>query len=135
MRIAVNLCRDWRRRRRGRDVADDPAVWEGLPAEGPGPPDHAEAAERRRAVRQAVAHLPPEYRMLVVLAYDEGLSLRDVAAATGLPLSMVKNRLFRARRRLAQALAPHAPGAPDPLPAHRLPAPDQAATGTRRSRG
>jgi RNA polymerase sigma factor (sigma-70 family) len=109
LRIAVNLCRDWARRRAahpeaGADDADE------VPDPTEGPEEAAERAETRRRLRQAVRALPEPLRLLVVLAYDHDLPLAEVAAATGLPLTVVKNRLFRARRAIARRLASEAEG-------------------------
>ena len=120
LRIAVNLCRDHGRRLRARpeDLVDLAADQWSDPAPGP---EHALIREQdRQAVRAAVAELPEHLRLLIALAYDEDLPLADVARITGLPLTMVKNRLFRARRTLAARLAkevgrdglPLHPGAP-----------------------
>jgi RNA polymerase sigma-70 factor (ECF subfamily) len=53
----------------------------------------AERAERARLVQGAVAGLSPPLREVVVLHYTAGLSLRQVAAATGVPVGTVKSRL------------------------------------------
>lgn len=102
--IAANLCRDWARRARARPA--DPAgdLW-ALPV--PDPEDPQLAAEReteRQRVRQAVRELPADQRLLVVLAYDQELPLGAIAQALGLPLTVVKNRLYRIRRRIATML-------------------------------
>lgn len=104
LRIALNVCRDAGRRRAARPPAVGVAEADAFAAAEPGPEASALAAERRRAVRHAVGELPPEQRLLVVLAYDRELPLREIAAALGLPVTIVKNRLYRARRRLAARL-------------------------------
>lgn len=104
LRIAINRCRDAARRHRARPAADTDLDWETLAEGGDGPEARAIAAEERRAVRAAVDALPQAQRLLVVLAYDRRMPLAQVAAALGLPLSMVKNRLMRARRVLAKRL-------------------------------
>ena len=104
LRIAVNVCRDAARRRAARPPIALEAEWDAFAAADPGPEAALLATERRRAVRRAVAELPAEQRLLIVLAYDRELPLREVAAVLGLPLTIVKNRLYRARRRLAARL-------------------------------
>ena len=104
LRIAVNVCRDAFRRRTARPACAGDAQWDTFAAADPGPEAVVLATERRRAVRQAVAALPAEQRLLIVLAYDRELPLREIAAALGLPLTIVKNRLYRARKRLATRL-------------------------------
>jgi RNA polymerase sigma-70 factor, ECF subfamily len=53
----------------------------------------AEVAERARLLDSAVARLSPTLRSVIVLHYTGGLSLREVARATGLSVGTVKSRL------------------------------------------
>ncbi len=53
----------------------------------------AEVAERARLIDSAVAKLSPALRSVIVLHYTGGLSLREVAEATGLPVGTVKSRI------------------------------------------
>ncbi|HAI20466.1 MAG TPA: hypothetical protein DCM14_00950, partial [Clostridiales bacterium UBA8153] len=52
-----------------------------------------------------IRKLPPQYRILVALRHGEALSYQEMATTLGLPLTVVKNRMYRARRLLQQALA------------------------------
>jgi RNA polymerase sigma-70 factor (ECF subfamily) len=56
-------------------------------------------------VSEALASLPDDYRVVVVLADLEGLSYKEVAAACDCPVGTVMSRLFRARRQLEERLA------------------------------
>ena len=58
---------------------------------------------------EALADLPPEYRAAVVLADIEGLSYEEIAVTLGIKLGTVRSRLSRARARLRESLAHHAP--------------------------
>lgn len=58
-----------------------------------------------QAVRQAMEELPPEFREPLVLRELEGLSYKEIAAITNLPLGTVMSRLARAREHLRQALS------------------------------
>jgi RNA polymerase sigma-70 factor, ECF subfamily len=53
--------------------------------------------ENARRLREAVQHLPPEYRIVLVLRDMEGLSDAEVAEVTGLRPGTVRVRLHRAR--------------------------------------
>lgn len=64
----------------------------------------AVSGELRTAVREAVSMLGPIYREAIALREYEGLSYEEIAQATGVPLSTVKFRLFRAREMLAEML-------------------------------
>lgn len=66
------------------------------------------AVERRRAIIQhALSRLSPRDRMLLVLAYYQGLSLREVALAMKIPESNVRVYIQRARGRLRSLLKGH----------------------------
>ncbi|MEY4760327.1 MAG: Sigma-W factor [Pseudomonadota bacterium] len=53
---------------------------------------------------KALSRLRPEERTCVVLAYAEGLSHGEIAAATGLPLGTVKSHVLRGATRLRALL-------------------------------
>jgi RNA polymerase sigma-70 factor, ECF subfamily len=63
------------------------------------------SAESRRALDQAVQHLPANLRVVFVMRDMEGLSIQDTAEALGLSENNVKTRLLRARLRLRQELS------------------------------
>jgi RNA polymerase sigma-70 factor, ECF subfamily len=57
------------------------------------PLEAVEIAERRQQVRAALARIPPEQRAVIEMAYYQGLTHVEIAAATGLSLGTVKTRL------------------------------------------
>ena len=68
----------------------------------------AEAADRRRVVKAALAELPAEQRETLELAYYSGLSQTEIAERTGTPLGTVKTRMRLALQKLRDRLAGHA---------------------------
>jgi RNA polymerase sigma-70 factor (ECF subfamily) len=105
--IVRNTCYTWLRRNRGPDapVSLDDHEADAVESAEP-PPDaallrHAEGA----MVRAAIEQLPAEFREAVVLRELEGLSYKQIADVTHLPLGTVMSRLARARQRLYEALA------------------------------
>jgi RNA polymerase sigma-70 factor (ECF subfamily) len=126
LQIAVNLCRDWARRKRpvpfsdlaaaGDDPADaDAAVGAAAVAGGdagvegradsePSPAEAAETSEQMAALRQAVMALPPAFRIIVTLRYNEDLSYEEIGQLLNMPPATVGTSLLRARRRLRAAL-------------------------------
>lgn len=66
-------------------------------------------------VQQAIAALPPDQRMLVVLRDIEGLSYDEICAVTDLREGTVKSRLHRARLRLQNWFIEHQQEAPSSI--------------------
>ncbi len=62
--------------------------------------DSVTAAE----VEEALAALPPEYRLVVTMALVEEMSYKEVAEALGIPIGTVMSRLHRARKILQKRL-------------------------------
>jgi RNA polymerase sigma-70 factor (ECF subfamily) len=62
-------------------------------------------AERAEAVRGALAELPEEQRQVLVLAYLEGMSQSEIAAAKNQPLGTVKTRTRSGLKKLSEALS------------------------------
>jgi RNA polymerase sigma-70 factor (ECF subfamily) len=60
--------------------------------------------ERRRRVRDELAGLPEEQRQVLELAFFEGLTQREIAERTGIPLGTVKTRTLLAMKKLRTAL-------------------------------
>ena len=102
-RIATNLVRDVRRRPRAEaaSIADVPRAAD---AADPRVENVADAAARRVDLARAMRRLSPRERDLLWLAYAQGSSHDEIAAALGLKASSIKMLLFRARRRLAALL-------------------------------
>jgi RNA polymerase sigma-70 factor (ECF subfamily) len=56
-------------------------------------------------LQQSLEELPVEFREMVVLRDLEGLSYKEIAHISGLPIGTVMSRLARGRKRLQQRLA------------------------------
>jgi RNA polymerase sigma-70 factor (ECF subfamily) len=61
-------------------------------------------AERAEVVRDALAELPEEQRQVLLLAYLEGMSQSEIAAARGQPLGTVKTRTRAGLKKLSELL-------------------------------
>src|SRR6476619_6225908 len=66
--------------------------------------EHAEDAER---VTKAMDELPSEFREILVLRHQEGLSYKEIADIAQIPPGTVMSRLARARARLKECLSYH----------------------------
>src|SRR6266566_5455224 len=64
--------------------------------------EHAEDAE---LVKQAMDELPAEFREILALRHQEGLSYKEIADISQIPLGTVMSRLARARDKLKECLA------------------------------
>jgi len=64
----------------------------------------AEERERRQNLQQAIDALPPGHRIVVVLYYLEGLSLKEIAYVMDIPEGTVKSRLYYARKSLRKII-------------------------------
>lgn len=99
-RIALNLCRDWIRRRRRTPIVEAP---EGIDiielASEKGPVESIEDLVARREMSRVVAEgmqkLPEEQRTAIVLKEYHGLTFQEIAELQGCPLSTVKTRLYQ----------------------------------------
>jgi RNA polymerase sigma-70 factor (ECF subfamily) len=71
---------------------------------------YRETTAERLDLDAALALLPHDVRLCVVLAYSEGLSHPEIAALTHLPLGTVKSHIARGAARLRETLAAYAGG-------------------------
>lgn len=114
--IAMNLVRDrfrWRSRHPespldapaspGAEEPSSPASRLPDPARSPG--ESALAAERSAAVRTAVAGLPEDLRVPLVLAEFEERSQAEIGVILGCSAKAVEMKLYRARQHLRRQLA------------------------------
>ena len=70
------------------------------------PEQGAATREAHRLLGAAFDTLSAQDRALLTLRYREGLSDAEVADAVDMPINTVKTRIFRARQKLRQELAP-----------------------------
>jgi RNA polymerase sigma-70 factor (ECF subfamily) len=73
--------------------------------ESASPEELAGQSELAGVMSAALSRLRPEYREVVVLRYQEGLTQPEIAEILGLPSGTVKTYLHRARKELAGILA------------------------------
>lgn len=119
--IALNLCRDTLRRRKGRTYlsVDDPEpTFEPLESKGPSPLERAQGSQLQERVRAALQLLTDEQREVIILKEYEGLTFAEIAETLQLPTSTVKTRLYRGlvemKRHLAREGVTSATSIPEP---------------------
>ena len=105
-RVAVNACYDALRKRKRHPMlrlapTDD---GESAPERGPAAPDPAEAVAGEIDVVRALAQVPEDYRIALILADVQDLAYEEISKALDVPLGTVKSRVHRGRVALARAL-------------------------------
>jgi len=111
LKITVNLCLDWLRRRKFRgDLPEKNESQDSLEYQlsdpNPDPLEQCLSREMQVKVREAVSSLAPKYRAVVTLRDIEGLSYQEIAEMLNVKISKVKSSLFRGRRELKEILRP-----------------------------
>jgi RNA polymerase sigma-70 factor, ECF subfamily len=101
-RVALNVAYQEMRRRSVRRRVDVVATAESAHVAGDA---HAERNQAAQRVHAALACLPPKQRLAVALHDLQGMTLREIADAAGLPLQTVATQVRAGRARLAQVLA------------------------------
>jgi RNA polymerase sigma-70 factor (ECF subfamily) len=96
-RIVANKARDWIRREQARRRAA---------AAAPAPECSTSTASTGAVarLRESIAELEPDQRLILTWYYLEDMPLRDIAEALSIPVGTVKSRLFHARTALRASL-------------------------------
>lgn len=110
-RIASNTCIDFLRKRRVQTIsidapitADDGEMHIEIPDTSYLADAHIFAEERRQLLRQALENLPEKYLRVMKMRHDEELEYQDIADRLEIPIGTVKALIFRARKRMYDAL-------------------------------
>ena len=118
--IALNLCRDRMRRRRGKTMVSLDELEEGgaaMPVAGPTALDLLQERDTSRLVAQAIEALPDEQREVIILKEYQGLTFLEIAQVLDVPISTVKTRLYRGLDQLRARLEREGFRGTAPLPA------------------
>jgi RNA polymerase sigma-70 factor (ECF subfamily) len=99
LKIARNLCLNCRRNKKQTVEFDD---YQSLVL-----PSATEKTEFLQLITTALDMLPDDYREVFVLREYEGLSYAEIAEIVGASLSNVKVRIFRAKQKIREILAPY----------------------------
>ncbi len=93
--IASNECRMWHRKRQSCEV---------LEAEVEATTAHPDDLETQLTVKKEIDALPESQRLVVLMHYFSGFSLKEIGEFLGTLRTAIKARLFRARQRLGLRL-------------------------------
>lgn len=106
--IARHLAIDLARRRKATSLdqlMDPEEVQRFEPSDSnPSPFRQAAAGEEVERLARGLARIPPAYREVLVLRFQEELSLEEIAAIIRAPLSTTKSRLYRGLEALRRSI-------------------------------
>src|SRR4026207_1371519 len=113
-RIVMNVTIDWLRKKQvkggGTEFDDnvqlreiDPAS-KTVPRSAPLPHQRLERVEVRARIDQAIAHLSPAPRAVILMKETEDMQYHEIAEALGCSIGTVMSRLFYARKKLQNLL-------------------------------
>jgi RNA polymerase sigma-70 factor (ECF subfamily) len=110
-RIATNLCIDRGRKKRP-DFSLDEEIESGqgmdwysrLSSNDKTPEEKLVTQELQETVQDAISHLAPKYRSIMILRYIEDLSLQEISDVLKLPVTTIKTRIHRGREALRSRL-------------------------------
>jgi RNA polymerase sigma-70 factor (ECF subfamily) len=102
-RIATNVCYN-ALKRKPKETSSLDNVIEFVSDEHSQPEDQYESKEIRETVHKAIAELPENFRVPMVLRYLEDLTYQQIADTMELPVSTIETRLYRGRIMLQKKL-------------------------------
>lgn len=102
VRIATNLCLDILRKKKVDSTPIEEV--ETMAGNFDTPEERYLDKERRERIQKAVDELPEKYRVLIVLYHQNGLSYEEMCRVLNKPMTIIKNRLYRARLMLREKL-------------------------------
>lgn len=98
IRITLNHTIDYMRRNRLETLPLDEAEYR--LSHSASPEQEYLEKEDREKLNGAIATLSDKYRLPLVMYYSRGMKYKEIAQELGIPLSKVKNRIYRARKML-----------------------------------
>lgn len=103
VKVTTNICLDHVRRKKLNSVSLDEI--ENFMASNDSPEDQYIQKEHSQMLMSAIDELPEIYREPIIMYHQQGMSYKEISEFLGKPMSIVKNRLFRARHALRESLA------------------------------
>ncbi|NLW02465.1 MAG: sigma-70 family RNA polymerase sigma factor [Clostridiaceae bacterium] len=100
-RITANTCTDLLRKRKGFYPVD--SAPEATDPEGT-PEQHVITRETKKRLETLIDGLSPKYKQPLMLYHISGMKYDEIAEYLKVPMSIVKNRIYRARKMLREAM-------------------------------
>jgi RNA polymerase sigma-70 factor, ECF subfamily len=116
LRVTTNKCIDeFRRQKRHPNTVLEPQnedqesfdspYW--ITDQNPLPEERVTQGELNHAIQDCLAHLPEDFRTIVVMVDMQEMNYDETSRIAGIPLGTIKSRLSRARKRLQDCLQRH----------------------------
>lgn len=86
------------------EFSSSPQAFENIAGCGSSPESCCEESQVQAKLEEGVASLPEKDRVMLTLFHQEGMDYESIGRVLDLPLSSVKSRLFRARKKLRERL-------------------------------
>ena len=102
VRIATNYCLDVLRKKKIDAMPIDEAI--GVSSTVDTPEEDYIKKEKRQRINDELSKLPDKYRIRIILFHKNELSYEEMSQVLNEPMSIIKNRLYRARLMLREAL-------------------------------
>lgn len=110
MSIGHNVAIDYLRKRNPASLDEMQDAEEGVPFEppdsGPSPFEQAVARQQRDMFDEALERVPPLFREVLVLRFQEQMKLEEIAKLIRIPVATVKTRIYRGVNALRPLLRP-----------------------------
>ncbi len=103
VKIATNYCLDVIRKKKVDTMPIDEAV--GVSSDIDTPESSYLKREQSDRVNYELSKLPEKYRVPLILYHKNGLSYEEMTKVLNEPMTIIKNRLFRARQMLKEKLS------------------------------
>lgn len=103
VKIATNYCLDVVRKKKIDTMPIDDAI--GVSSDMDTPESSYIKQELSERINDELSKLPDKYRVPLILYHKNGLSYEEMTEVLNEPMSIIKNRLFRARQMLKQKLS------------------------------
>lgn len=100
-KITYNTCIDMLRKQKETTSLDEALE---VADKGNTPEETALAKDRKKRLEELINDLDAKYRQPLMLYHMSGLKYDEIAEVLKVPMSIVKNRIFRARKMLKEAL-------------------------------
>lgn len=104
VKIATNYCLDVIRKKKFDTMPIDEVL--GVSSDVDTPESSYIKREQSEKINDELSKLPEKYRVPLILYHKNGLSYEEMTQVLNEPMSIIKNRLFRARQMLKEKLSP-----------------------------